>query len=335
MSGADARFCVEMLPRVSRTFALSIEALPPGLREAVRVSYLLCRVVDTVEDAASLPWPAREALFETFDDCLLDDGADPAGFERLAAALGAGGPDEALCRGAGAVFRAFRALPATDREAVRPHVLDLSLGMRMYAARAARLGRFRLRDLPDLERYCYYVAGTVGELLTPLFAAWVPGLDPETRVALQARSASFGQGLQLVNVVKDVAEDLERGALFLPETLLAEHGAPTDARLLDPAFREAGVAAIRAVAGRARAHLERAREYTLLWPIPAGSEVVRFCAVPLLLALGTLTEVESGPDTLLRGRSPKVSREAVARVLEAAGRVSSDPGALRDLLRQA
>ncbi|MBN1336665.1 MAG: squalene/phytoene synthase family protein [Deltaproteobacteria bacterium] len=332
MTQEDARFCVEMLPRVSRTFALSIEALPPGLRDPVRVSYLLCRVVDTVEDAAGLPWPTRSALFEAFDDCLLDDGADPAGFEERALALGEGGADEALCRGAGAVFRSFRALPATDREAVRPHILDLSLGMRMYAARAARLGRFRLRDLEDLERYCYYVAGTVGELLTPLFAGYVPGL--EAKAALEARAASFGLGLQLVNIVKDVAEDLERGVLFLPEALLAAHGAPADERLLDPAFREAGLGAIRQVAARARLHLERAREYTLLWPIPEGSEVVRFCAVPLLLALGTLAEVESGPDTLQRGRNPRVSREAVARILNAAGRAAEDPQALRGLLQR-
>jgi farnesyl-diphosphate farnesyltransferase len=335
LTTTEARFCAEMLPRVSRTFALSIEALPAGLRDPVRVSYLLCRVADTVEDAVGLPWPARAALFEAFDDCLLDDGADPTAFEHLAEALGEGGPDEALCRGAGQVFRAFRALPAADREAVRPHVLDLSLGMRMYAARAVRLGRFRLRDLDDLERYCYYVAGTVGELLTPLFVGAVPGIRPEVHTALQARSASFGLGLQLVNIVKDAAEDLDRGVLFLPESLLAAAGAPADERLLDPAFREAGLAAIRVVATRARAHLDRAREYTLLWPIPEGSEVARFCAVPLLLALGTLTEVENGPDALVRGRNPKVSREAVARILEAAGRVIADPEALRDLIRRA
>ncbi len=334
MTTPEARYCAQMLPRVSRTFALSIEALPADLRDPVRISYLLCRVVDTVEDAVGVPWPVREALFQAFDDCLLDDGADPRGFEGLCTALGETGPDEALCRSAGMVFRAFRNLPASDRDAVRLHILDLSLGMRMYAARAERLGGFRLRDLEDLERYCYYVAGTVGELLTPLFAASVPGLGPEDRAALQVRAAPFGLGLQLVNIVKDVAEDLERGVLFLPETLLAAHGAPADERLLDPAVREAGLGAIREVAARARIHLERAREYTLLWPIPEGAEVVRFLAVPLLLALGTLDEVETGPDTLVRGHNPKVSREAVARILEAAGRASTDPEALRDLLRR-
>jgi len=46
----DRAFCQAALPRVSRTFALSIEGLPETLRDAVRAAYLLCRVVDTVED---------------------------------------------------------------------------------------------------------------------------------------------------------------------------------------------------------------------------------------------------------------------------------------------
>src|SRR5512140_312162 len=55
----DTAFCIAILPRVSRTFALSIEALPEPLRAAVRTAYLLCRVVDSIEDEASLPAAQR------------------------------------------------------------------------------------------------------------------------------------------------------------------------------------------------------------------------------------------------------------------------------------
>src|SRR5262245_38580677 len=126
----------------------------------------------------------------------------------------------------------------------------MSQGMREYSARAdASACGLRLTDLNDLERYCYYVAGTVGGLLTSLFlpevpedAGWPLRMAPAEREAfLRDRAKSFGLGLQLVNIVKDVASDLERGDCFLPEALAEAHGVPLD-RLLDPAYRKNGLA---------------------------------------------------------------------------------------------
>jgi phytoene/squalene synthetase len=51
----DLAFAREMLPAVSRTFAPAIDILPQGLADSVRLAYLLCRVADTIEDAARLP----------------------------------------------------------------------------------------------------------------------------------------------------------------------------------------------------------------------------------------------------------------------------------------
>jgi farnesyl-diphosphate farnesyltransferase len=327
-STLDTEFCRTILPRVSRTFALSIEALPDSLRAAVRSAYLLCRVLDSIEDEPTLGDAQRNELFDIFD-CLLDGGKDAADLELACAraAVGGTGEDGELCRGAGAVFRAFCALPPSQRDAIRPHVLEMSGGMRSYCARGVDL---RLADLLDLERYCYFVAGTVGKLVTALFEETVVGLSEELRSALRERAVSFGIGLQMVNVVKDVATDFgERGVCFLPLDLAREHGLEVE-RLLDPAMRDAGVAVVRAVCARALEHLRRAEEYIGLWPASggdgrAGREVRLFCVVPLALALATLRTVEQGDDTLRAGTEPKVSRSTVARILaEAAGAAASN-----------
>ena len=63
----DRDVCSDLLRRVSRTFALSIELLPTELREAVCVAYLLCRIVDTIEDDPDAPQDLREVLFDAFD----------------------------------------------------------------------------------------------------------------------------------------------------------------------------------------------------------------------------------------------------------------------------
>ncbi len=328
----DDAYCQAILPEVSRTFALSIEALPDGLSGAVRTSYLLCRIVDTVEDDPALRPAAREALFDAFDAQLADDGADPAALERAFAALGPQGtPDARLCARAGAVLRTFRRLPEPSRQAIRPHVLTMSRGMRSYARRGD--GRLRpwIRSAEDLERYCYYVAGTVGELLTALFEAAVPGLDPARRQALRGRAVSFGLGLQLVNVLKDVAADHEEGRCFLPADLAAARGLEL-ARLLEPESRAAGLELLGELSRRARAHLAAARDYTLLWPLPGGRDVRLFCALPLALALATLEAIERGPDTLLRGREPRIPRPRTLALVEAArAAVESDAALARFL----
>jgi farnesyl-diphosphate farnesyltransferase len=323
----DRAFCVAALPQVSRTFALSIEALPDGLRDAVRVAYLLCRVVDTIEDEPRMDRKAREALFDGFDRLMQEDGVDPSGFESLARSsmLAAASADGALCRGAGFLFREYRRLPREQREAIRPHVQAMSSGMRATCARSdASAGTLRLHDVPDLERYCYYVAGTVGELLTSLFENEVAGLPEASKAAVAERAVSFGIGLQLVNILKDAAEDFGRGVCFLPESLAALHGLPLS-RLLEADHRAAGLAVIRELCGTARGHLARAREYVGVWPGDQAYAVRLFCAVPLALALATLREIEQGGDTLRAGAKPKVTRAAVGAIVEeAAASASSD-----------
>ena len=342
-TGADAldtEFCRRILPRVSRTFALSIEALPDSLRAAVRSAYLLCRLVDSIEDDPRLEGAQRSELFAIFER-MLDDGMETAEFEIACAhaSVGGTGADGELCRGAGAVVRAFRALPRSQRDAIRPHVQEMTGGMRSFCARG---GTGRLADLADLERYCYFVAGTVGNLLTALFEQTVEGLSEGVRTDLRKRAVSFGIGLQMVNVVKDVAADFgERGVCFLPLDLAREHGLDVD-RLLDPTMRDAGIAVVRAVCARARQHLRRAEEYVALWPASgpdgeAGRSVRLFCVVPLALALATLRTVEREDATLRVGSEPKVSRTTVGRILgEATGAAASNRAlaALLDHYRQ-
>lgn len=331
----DERFAVALLPAVSRTFAVSIELLPEGLREAVRVGYLLCRIVDTIEDEPDLDAAARVRMFDAFDLVVEHDDVAYAPFERLGMLLAHASEAEAeLARHAGAVFRLFRALPLAAREAIRPHVLEMSAGMREYAARADRDGGLQIEDLADLERYAWFVAGTVGHLLTALFLDHVGDLDPAARATLRSHATSFGLGLQLVNIVKDVAEDHVRGICFLPAAELRAAGLDRPG-LLDPGRREAGLSVVRAVAARARAHLVRAEAYTRAWPVPQGEAVRRFCALPLALAHATLSEVEHGADTLVPGRTPKVPREVVASLLMKSADAALGDTALDALLADA
>src|SRR5262245_5476136 len=173
----DRSFCTDVLPEVSRTFALSIAALPESLRAPIEAAYLMCRIADTIEDDRRLSRAARESLFDAFDDALTHGRS--SALEGLAAlhALGTGTESCRLCTGTGPVLRCFPALPVAQRSAIRPHILELARGMREFGDDDRRT----LRDVAELERYCYFVAGTVGKLLTALFEREVPSLDEATR----------------------------------------------------------------------------------------------------------------------------------------------------------
>jgi farnesyl-diphosphate farnesyltransferase len=316
LSGAEREFCDRALGNVSRTFALSIRGLPRPLEDAVRAAYLLCRIVDTIEDDRRLPPPTRARLFAAFDDALASaasERSEPAViFQDLARRAWLGTGDEGtLCAEAAIVFRAFSFLSGAEREAIAPRILEMSSGMNEYSRRADERGGLRLLDLEDLERYCHYVAGTVGELLTELFSLGCR-LPAGAGERLDARASRFGIGLQLVNILKDVAEDAERGDCFLPIAVAADHGADLE-HLLDPSQRRPALEMCRSLSQRAREHLVAAEEYTLAWPLTgSGRDARLFCAGPLALALATLRQIELGTDALRAGRAPTVSREFVA-----------------------
>ncbi|HYW52220.1 MAG TPA: squalene/phytoene synthase family protein, partial [Gemmatimonadaceae bacterium] len=103
------RWCRDLLPRVSRTFALSVRVLPGELGRAVLAAYLLCRIADTIEDAPQLDAELKAATLDRFLHCF----DDPATATALAADL-AGWPGDAahveLSGGTDRVFALFQSL---------------------------------------------------------------------------------------------------------------------------------------------------------------------------------------------------------------------------------
>lgn len=78
-----------------------------------------------------------------------------------------------------------------------------------------------LADEEDYDRYCYFVAGTVGQLATELTIAHYQ-LNGKVADDLSATCEPCGRGLQKTNIVKDFAKDLRRGICYLPDQWLRE-----------------------------------------------------------------------------------------------------------------
>src|SRR5471032_3016761 len=106
------------------------------------------------------------------------------------------------------------------RSAIQRCIDLMCYGMPHYQHSASVRGLARSSDLDD---YCYYVAGVVGEMLTDLFCDYSPEIARH-RAPLAGLAASFAQGLQMTNILKDVWEDRCRGACWLPQEVFTRFG---------------------------------------------------------------------------------------------------------------
>jgi farnesyl-diphosphate farnesyltransferase len=327
--GDARRFCEIILPEVSRTFAIGIRALPGHLGRAVLTAYLICRIVDTVEDAPGMTPEAKGPLFDALLDCF--DGPGPAlAFVRAAGAVTAGEPAHlALVRHADLVFAHFRTLPPRTQAIVRQWASEMAMGMKKFVFLYP--DGIRLQTLDEYREYCYYAAGTVGYLLTDLWREHSSTISEARYRDLRERCRAFAEALQTVNILKDVAHDARvENSIYVPEQLLREHGS-TQSALLAADHADRNHAAVERLIQLAWHDLDEARAYLLLIPRRALSIRV-FCILPLLFAYATLRDLTRTRAMLRPGGSVKISRREVKSLLVAGATLAMSNGAVRWLV---
>ncbi len=326
-------FCQEILPEVSRTFALSIRFLPGDLGRAVLCAYLLCRIADTIEDdAAALP-AAKLVLL----DRLMDSFDRPSHADILSAAAATVQGEAAhvrLVAHTHLVFEMFQTLPDRSRAIVHRWVGEMVLGMKEFIG-LYPLG-IRIKTIQEYKQYCYYVAGTVGHLLTDLWYEHSDAIDRENYHILLKRCESFGQALQTVNILKDIAWDaVHENSIYVPADELEVRGS-SHQLLLDPDRLPQNLAALGSLMDLARNDLDEALAYLLTVPKSAVS-IRLFCILPLLFAYATLRELTKSSAMLQPGATVKISRREV-KVLIMSGCVAvfSNRGIIQlvDLVRR-
>ena len=299
-----------ILPAVSRTFALTIPQLAAPLRRVIGNAYLLCRIADTIEDEHGLAGDVKQQFHDRFIR-VVDATEDPAAFARDLTPLlnGSTLPAEREL-----VANTEKVIDLTDRFNANQHaalarcIRIMCTGMPRFERSASTAG---LPDQQAMDSYCYYVAGVVGQTLTRLFCDYSPQIA-EQREALSALDVSFGQGLQMTNILKDFWEDRARGVCWLPHDLFARVG--VDLGQLDRGAAPAGFQmAYAELIGLANSHLRNALQYTLLIP-RAELGVRRFCLIAVGLAVRTLGSILAKPG-FAAGTEVKVSRAVVKKVV--------------------
>ena len=252
------------------------------------MAYLLFRVADTLEDSSRWSGSRKHDELEQLNG-LLEQPSKQAAAE-LAARWEADPPCEhdgylELLRELPAVITAEAELSPEAQRLIRSHTQRTIAGMASFVSRE-RDGVLQLRDVADLQAYCYAVAGIVGELLTELFLKGRASLQLVAGL-LRGDASKFGEALQLVNILKDSTADSTAGRHYLPSAVERSGVFRLARQVLKTAIDYCGA-------------LERAEA-------PRG--VLAFTALPVLLARATLDRVERD------GPGAKLTRPEVTEII--------------------
>ena len=305
-SVSDEQYQLHILQDVSRTFALTIPQLPNRLKRAVSNAYLLCRIVDTIEDDNALDAVQTRHFVAMFSRIVAGELPAQQFADELSPLLSTDtiSSEHNLIKNTATVLRITHSLNSNQREALRHCVEIMSKGMADYQDTETLDG---LENMAAMDKYCYYVAGVVGEMLTKLFCDYSAEINRHQEVMMQLAS-SFGQGLQMTNILKDIWEDRKRGACWLPQDIFDQYG--FDLRQLEPNCKDPNFhSGLGHLIGIARQHLQNALDYTLM--IPKNEKGIRkFCLWALGMAVLTLDKLNHQRD-FSNGSQVKISRKSV------------------------
>jgi farnesyl-diphosphate farnesyltransferase len=289
--------CDDLVRGVSRSFYLSLRVLPMELRPQVSLAYLLARASDTVADTKAVAKQRRLQLLRDMRQGDFRSVAELASGQALPA-------ERLLLERLDDCAAALASLAPGDR-ALIGSLLDTIVSGQIFDLERFPAESERelaaLSDAAELDRYAYMVAGCVGEFWTKMCAAHLPrfaALDQDEMLRLGIR---LGKGLQLVNILRDLAGDLRIGRCYLP--------AAQPGRLLDPAnFGE-----VKELYGQwldtALGHLDAGWSYVMRMP-PQLWRLRLSCIWPIWIGLGTIALLRHA-NPLDPSRRVRVSRSQV------------------------
>jgi 15-cis-phytoene synthase len=255
--------CAAVAARHGKSYHLATRLLTPDRRPAVHALYAAAR---TADDLVDLP------------------GADPAGdladWSRAALAeLGAGWSDDPVRLALVDTYRRYD-IPVE-------HLVDF------LAAMTSDLDVDSYPDMTALDRYMWGSASVIGLQVLPVLGT-APGVAREEAAP---HAIALGEAFQLTNFLRDVAEDIDRGRVYLPADLMAAHGV-TREQLAEKRHDERFAALMREMVAVVRRRYDDAAPGTRLLA-PESRACVRAATD---LYGGILREIERADYRVLDGR---------------------------------
>ena len=304
---------------MSRLFYTTLVVVPADVRDQIGLGYLFARAADTIADTDLIDRSRRLEFLSELKAQFVSDQVSWSqvhDIQRAMSPLQQDSSERVLLERLEDCFRLFQECSPEDRRRVQRLMTTLTQGMEMDLSRFPGQSvedLVALETIDDLDRYTYYVAGCVGEFWTDLMCAHRKALASWNVRHMSDVGVRFGKGLQLTNIVKDVAHDLQKGRCYIPETMLDEAGlTPRD--LLNQGNLSRFRPVLSKLVRMAAEHLDQGWMYTMA--IPRHEMRLRLsCMWPILSAGESLKLVLHSPDLLNPKVKVKIPRSKVYQIL--------------------
>ena len=323
-----------LLESTSRSFYPTLKYLPKKVRGQIGLLYLLARVADTIADSKHGDTDELLRLLRSYNDVAQGKSDKLPDFSSLAEIQD--NPHEAeLLRNVGDVVEGLEVYPKEDRERML-ECLDI-----IVSGQILDLERFgpaneggnisALNDNLELDDYTFRVAGCVGVFWTKMSLAHIISIPPEQEKEFFEKGVRFGKALQMINILRDIPEDLRFGRCYIPRQELDKHGMKPD-DLLTPN----NIGKFRPLYDEyldlTNEHLDAAIEYIKMLP-ETQFRLKASCMLPVLIGQRTVTLLRDG-NILDSADRIKVTRDEIKSYARKLLRALIIPGGVRRLLEK-
>lgn len=311
-----------LLKSVSRSFYLTLRALPKALREPISLAYLLARASDTIADTTGISADAKSRHLRAFG-AMLEHGIEQEKLAALRAEITTPHQGEQmLIAELSRCFTWLAAQRADDRADIVEVLKKITRGQKLDVLRFQDATRVvALQNVAELEEYTYLVAGCVGEFWTKLCFRHLRNFSRENEAPMREWGINFGKGLQLVNILRDLPTDLRAGRCYLPADKL--NAAELDFKNPDQKVFDRWLRRAEQLLDDAFRYIEATRSWRLRYA----------CFLPWYLGVRTLVLLRQTPPHETSQRV-KVSRSEVKTALIFAGFAAVSNVVLRRLQKR-
>lgn len=323
-----------LLETTSRSFYPTLKYLPKKTRGQIGLLYLLARVADTIADSKVGETSVLLKCLKDYNDVVQGRSTNLPDFSDLAK-VQRNEHEAELLRNVKDVVDGLQVYDNEDQkrmlECLEIIVSGQALDLERFGPANEGGNVSALNNEEELDDYTFRVAGCVGVFWTKMSLAHLMTLPPEEEALFMERGIRFGKALQMINILRDIPEDLRFGRCYIPHSSLQSVGLePED--LLD----DRNIDTFRPLYDRlldlTNEHLEAATEYIKMIP-ETQFRLKASCMLPVLVGQRTVTLLREG-NILNSDERIKVTRDEMKSYARKLFRALLIPGGVKRLLEK-
>ena len=323
-----------LLKNTSRSFYPTLKYLPKKVRGQIGLLYLLARVADTIADSKHGVTEDLMAYLKQYNEVAQGNSTELPNFTKLADIQE--NPHEAeLLLNIRDVIDGLQVYDTSDQQRML-ECLNIIIGGQILDLERFGIAKeggkiSALNDNIEMDDYTYRVAGCVGVFWTKMSLAHLITMSEERQDIFFEKGIRFGKALQMINILRDIPEDLRFGRCYIPKQELTKHGlVPED--LLNPENINAFRPLYDEYLDLTDEHLDEAIEYIKMLP-ETQFRLKASCMLPVLIGQRTVSLLREG-NILDSTDRIKVTRDEIKSYARKLFRALIIPGGVKRLLEK-